>query len=167
MGPEGGRRWTVHQKQNEGIHEVVEVVEKLRRRELGRQQEFPGRVGGVPNTNSAEETPDCSRGTLLRPRRTQGSSEGQEEEERRATKAAFSSQPPLHHAVGLGVVDGRPHLLNSHGPTEGRPRRRSELGALVRSHSGRDPETGDPLHEGVDASMCGGLLDGVGGWPMC
>ena len=29
------------------------------------------------------------------------------------------------------------------------------------------PETGDPLQEGVDASTCGGLLDGVGGWPTC
>ena len=57
---------------------------------LGVDRNCPGRVGGVPNTNSVKETLDCSRGTLLRPRRTQGSSEGQEEEEWRATRAAFS-----------------------------------------------------------------------------
>ena len=36
-----GRRWTVHQRrQNEGIHEAVEVVEKLLQRELGHRQEL-------------------------------------------------------------------------------------------------------------------------------
>ena len=82
----------MHQRRRrkEGIHEAVEIVEKLHQRKLGHRQEFPGKVGGVLNTSLAEETPDCSRGTLLRPRRTQGSSEGQDKEERRATKAAFN-----------------------------------------------------------------------------
>ena len=53
----------MHQRRRrkEGIHEAVEIVEKLRRRKLGHQQNCPGRVGGVSNTNLAEETPDCSR----------------------------------------------------------------------------------------------------------
>ena len=72
---------------------------------------------------------------------------------------------PLHHAVGLRVVGGRHLVLDVYGATAGRPRRQSELGASVRGHSGRDPETGDPLNEGGDASCCGGILDGVGGGP--
>ena len=74
---------------------------------------------------------------------------------------------PLHHAVGLRVVGGRHHVLYADGATEGRSRQRKELGASVRGNSGRDPETGDPLDKGVDASCCGGILDGVGGGPTC
>ena len=83
------------------------------------------------------------------------------------------SKPPqlpmhsLHHAVGLRVVGGHHHVLDAKGATEGRPRQQSELGASVGGHSGRDPETGHPLDEGVDASCCCGILDGVGSRPMC
>ena len=37
----------------------------------------------------------------------------------------------------------------------------------VRGKCGRDPETRDPLDEGIDASCCGSILDGIGGGPTC
>ena len=46
----------------------------------------------------------------------------------------------------LLLVGGRHHVLDADGATESRPRRQSELGALVRGRSGRDPETRDPLN---------------------
>ena len=36
----------------------------------GLERNCPGRVDGVPKINSAEETADCSNGTLLSPRST-------------------------------------------------------------------------------------------------
>ena len=113
----------MHQRrQNEGIHEAVEVVEKLLQRELGHRQELSreGRLCAIHQLGG-------------------------------------------RNAIGLRVVGSCHHVLDAQGATEGRPRRGSELGSSVRGYSGRDPETGDPLNEGVDASCCGSILDGVGG----
>ena len=115
----------MHQRrQNEGIHEAVEVVEKLLQRELGHRQELSreGRLCAIHQLGG-------------------------------------------RNAIGLRVVGSCHHVLDAQGATEGRPRRGSELGSSVRGYSGRDPETGDPLNKGADASCCGGILYGVGGGP--
>ena len=56
----------------------------------GVDRNWPGRDDGDPKTSSAEDTPEASNGTLLKPRRTQGNSAGQEDEDWRATSAVFN-----------------------------------------------------------------------------
>ena len=131
----------------------MEVVEKLRWRELGRRQEL-SREG-----RRCAKHQFSGRNARLLQRHTPEA----EEDPRRLQLPMHS----LNHAVGLRLVGGRHDMLDAQGATEGRQRRQSELGALVQGYSGRDPKTGDPLDEGVDASCCGGILDGIGGGPMC
>ena len=54
----------------------------------------------------------------MRPRRTNGSSEGQDVVDRQATGVALNA---LDHPVGLRVVGGGRDVLDAKGATKGRP----------------------------------------------
>ena len=84
MGPEGGNEPCTKGGGMKGSTRRWRLSRNSVGGSSGADRNCPGRVGGVPNTNLGEEMPDCSRGTLLRPRKTQGSSEGQDVEEQHA-----------------------------------------------------------------------------------
>ena len=55
--------------------------------DTGVDRNWPDRDVGDPKASSAEDTPGAPNGTLLKPRRTQGNSAGQGDDDWRATSA--------------------------------------------------------------------------------
>ena len=71
----------------------------------------------------------------------------------------------LDHAVGAGMVRGRPDPLGPEQDHEVAPKFGLELGAAVSRDGVRGAEAGDPgVNEGLGDCRCGDVADGCGLW---